>query len=277
MKSLFFLLMMASLLACNSPKSEHSLTKLWETDTLLKTPESVYFDGNNQVLYVSNINGTDPWAMDGNGSIGKVGLDGKIIAVDWVTGLNSPKGIGVLNGKLYVADVTGVAVIDIQKGAIEKRIEVSDSAGLNDLSVGSDGVVWVSDSKNKRIYRIENDQPEIYLDSLQGPNGVLMHDDALYFLDAGTAYKTNPDRSLVKLADSMDESTDGIENVGANDFIVSCWMGVIYYVNGSGEKQMLLDTRKEKINAADIGFDAGKKIVYVPTFWKNAVVAYQLN
>jgi hypothetical protein len=75
----------------------------------------------------------------------------------------------------------------------------------------------------------------------------------------------------------MDESTDGIENVGANDFIVSCWMGVIYYVNGSGEKQMLLDTRKEKINAADIGFNAGKKIVYVPTFWKNAVVAYQLN
>jgi hypothetical protein len=30
------------------------------------------------------------------------------------------------------------------------------------------------------------------------------------------------------------------------------------------------------MNAADIGYDKVKKIVYVPTFWKNSVVAYQL-
>ena len=29
--------------------------------------------------------------------------------------------------------------------------------------------------------------------------------------------------------------------------------------------------------AADIGFDAATKTVYVPTFWKNSVVAYKVN
>jgi hypothetical protein len=37
------------------------LEKLWETDSVLKVPESVLFDGDNKVLYATNIDGTDPW------------------------------------------------------------------------------------------------------------------------------------------------------------------------------------------------------------------------
>jgi hypothetical protein len=62
----------------------HSLVKKWQTDTLLKTPESVLYDAKGGILYVSNIDGA-PDGKDGKGSIGKVGLDGKIIAVDWVS------------------------------------------------------------------------------------------------------------------------------------------------------------------------------------------------
>src|SRR5215470_772449 len=85
--------------------AQHSVTKLWETDTILKVPESVLLDADNKVLYVSNIDGTDGWAKDGKGSIGKIGLDGKIIAVDWVPGLDAPKGLGLYKGKLYAADI----------------------------------------------------------------------------------------------------------------------------------------------------------------------------
>ena len=80
---------------------KHQLIKKWETDTILKVPESVLYDAANKILYVSNIDGTDPWGKDGKGSIGKVGLDGKIIKVDWVNGLNAPKGMGLYKGKLY--------------------------------------------------------------------------------------------------------------------------------------------------------------------------------
>ena len=61
------------------------------------------------------------------------------------------------------------------------------------------------------------------------------------------------------------------------DFIVSCWAGVIYYVYPDGTRQMLLDTRNEKFNSADIAFDAASHILYVPTFWKNRVIAYTLK
>jgi hypothetical protein len=51
----------------------------------------------------------------------------------------------------------------------------------------------------------------------------------------------------------------------------------VYYVVAGAQKITLFDTRSEKINSADIGYDAKKKIIYVPTFLKNNVVAYQLQ
>jgi len=260
-------------------QAQHQLVKLWETDSTLKVPESVFFDGKNKVLYVTNIDGKEPWGKDGKGSVGKVGLDGKIIAVDWVTGLNAPKGMGLFKNKLYVADLTELVVIDIIRGMIIERIAVKDAVGLNDVSVDQNGVVYVSDSRGRKVYEIENNKPVVLLDSnkLKGPNGVLRHKGILYVLDAGTMYRMEKDKSLTKIAEGMEGGTDGIENITANEFIVSTWGGVVYYVSGDGTKQVLLDGREQKINSADIGYDAVKRIVYVPTFWRNSVVAYELK
>ena len=74
----------------------------------------------------------------------------------------------------------------------------------------------------------------------------------------------------------MDPSTDGVEHVQGNEFIVSCWAGAVYLVKG-GETQQLLDTRPQKINSADIGYDPKNRIVYVPTFFGNTIVAYELK
>ncbi len=55
------------------------------------------FSAGEKVRDVSNIGtGTDPWAKAGNGSIAKVGLDGKVIATEWVKGFAAPKGLGLL-------------------------------------------------------------------------------------------------------------------------------------------------------------------------------------
>src|SRR3954452_23673209 len=96
-KFVIILLIVSSLLSSRSFAQTHMLVKKWETDSVLKVPESVLFDKTNSVLYVSNIDGKDPWGKDGKGSIGKVGTDGKIIAVEWITNLNAPKGMGLLN------------------------------------------------------------------------------------------------------------------------------------------------------------------------------------
>lgn len=277
MKKIVFILAFCSSMITLS--AQHQLVKLWETDSTLKVPESVLFDRKNKVLYVANIDGTQPWGKDGKGSVGKVGLDGKIISVDWVSGLNAPKGMGLYKNNLYVADLTELVVIDIIKGVIVKRIAIEGAQGLNDVSVDKKGIVYVSDSRARRVYELIGNKLSVLLDSskLKGPNGVLKHKGDLYVLDAGTMYRMEKDRTLTKIAEGMEGGTDGIENVTGGDYLVSTWSGVVYYVNADGTKQVLLDGRQQKINSADIGYDAAKRIVYVPTFWKNSVVAYELK
>jgi hypothetical protein len=257
--------------------AQHKLEKLWETDSVLKVPESVLFDGDNKILYAANIDGTDPWAKDGKGSVAKVGLDGKVIATEWISGLNAPKGMGLHKGKLYVADLNELVVIDIAGSKIEKRIAVTGAEGLNDVSVSKVGTVYVSDSKLKKIFMVKDGVSELFLDTLKGPNGVLMRGDDFYLLDAGGMYKMNKDKTLTKITEGMEGGTDGIENISGNDFIVSCWQGVVWYVNADGSKQQLLDSRPDKKNTADIGMDAKNKIIYVPTFWRNTIVAYRVK
>ena len=256
--------------------AQHQLVKKWETDAVLHEPESVLYDRANKVLYVSNIDGKGD-EKDGKGSVGKVGLDGKVISADWVTGLNAPKGLALVKNMLWVADVDEVVGIDIKTGQITQHVKVEGAKFLNDLTADKNGTLYVSDSKGKTVYLIDKGNVTAYIENLQGPNGLLMHKNELYILDRGGLFKAGKNKTPVKLADGMDQSTDGIENVQGNEFIVSCWSGVIYYVNGDGTTQQLLDTRDQKINSADIGYDAKNKIVYVPTFFKNNVVAYQLQ
>ncbi len=270
------LLFMASLPFQQAGAQDHSLVKLWQTDTTLKVPESVLFDKNASVLYVSNIDG-QPWEKDGKGSVGKVSLTGKIISVDWVSGLNAPKGMGQFNNTLYVADLTEVVVIDIAKSAITKRIAIDGAQGLNDVSVDKSGQVYVTDSKAGKIYVINQDKYTLFAEDLKGLNGVLAVGTDVYAVAAGAFWKIGADKKPVKLAEGMEPATDGIEQVANNEFLVSVWNGVVYYVKADGKVQTLLDTREQKSNTADIGYDPATRTVYVPTFFKNSITAYTLK
>ena len=277
-KIIAFLLIVLISASAVAVAQQHQLIKKWETDSVLKVPESVLYDGANKILYVANIDG-EPWGRDGKGSVGKVGLDGKIITIDWVSGLNAPKGMAIYRKNLYVADMDAVAVIDIKGGTLTRRIEVEGATGLNDVTIDKKGVIYVTDSRNKKVHRIENGIVSTILDSLslKGPNGILINGNDLLVLDAGAMYKVEKDKRLTKMADGMEGGTDGIENVQGKDFVVSCWGGVVYYVKADGSKEKLLDTREQKINSADIGYDSRTRTLYVPTFFKNSVVAYQLK
>jgi hypothetical protein len=136
----------------------------------------------------------------------------------------------------------------------------------------------VSDSKTKKIHKIDGAKLNvtIYLDSLKGPNGLLFVDRTLYYTDAGGFYKLGKDKQKILIVDGLEGGTDGIEQIDEENFLVSCWSGTLWHINLKGEKKLLLDTRSTQMNVADIGYDKEKKIVYVPTFWKNSVVAYQL-
>ena len=272
--------MISLALACFSLVSIYAqkatVQKLWATDTILKIPESVLVDDKENCLWVSNIDGASN-GKDGKGSISKLSKTGSPVNLEWVTGLNAPKGMAKYKQELYVADLTELVVIDIKKGVIKNKIKVEGSVFLNDVTVNKNGAVFVSDSRTGKVHRIENGIVSIEVENLQGPNGLLSIEDQLLILDRGSLLSVTPGGAISKIMDGMDPSTDGIERVAPNQYIVSCWNGIVYYIVAGAQKITLFDTRSEKINSADIGYDAKNKIIYVPTFLKNSVVAYQLQ
>ena len=263
-----------SLVSINAQKA--TVQKMWATDTILKVPESVLVDDKENCLWVSNIDGAAN-GKDGKGSISKLSKTGTPINLDWITGLNAPKGMAKYKQELYVADLTELVVIDIKKGIIKNKIKVEGSVFLNDVTVNKNGAVFVSDTRTGKVHRYENNMVTIEAENLQGPNGLLSIDDQLLILDRGSLLSLTPGGTISKIMDGMDPSTDGIEKVAPNQYIVSCWNGIVYFVAAGAQKITLFDTRSEKINSADIGYDAKNKIIYVPTFLKNSVVAYQLQ
>jgi hypothetical protein len=259
--------------------AEHKLTKLWETEATLKVPESVRFDARREVLYVSNIDG-QPWTADGKGSIAKVGLDGKVIAAEWVTGLDCPKGLALSDdGKwLFAADIGGVVVIDIAKAKIDHKIAIPEGVQLNDL-VNDKGTLYVSDSSGKKVFVVKDGKASVHLDDqvLKGPNGLFVHKGALYVLDNDSLNRVGKDKSLTVLASGMPGGADGLENAGGDDFLVSVWSGAVWYLPAAGDKQLLFDGKAVKTNTADMGWDPKTKTAYVPTFFGNSVIAFKVE
>jgi len=252
-----------------------ALEKQWVTDTSLRIPESVYFDAPKNVLYVSNIEGNGN-EKDGKGFISRLSPEGKILDLRWVEGLNAPKGLGLYKGRLYVADLTEVAVIDISKGAIVERIPVEGSVFLNDITIDNKGVIYVSDTRVGKVHQIKDGKVSTLLE-VKGPNGLLWLPTGLEVLADGALFHLQADNTLKKIT-AISQSVDGIAQIKAGEFIVSCWPGEVFYVNaGSGTAVKLLDTREQKLNTADFGYNPQKKMVYIPTFNGNTVAAYRIK
>jgi DNA-binding beta-propeller fold protein YncE len=156
------------------------INKLWETPEDLKNPESVLYAPKQDILFVSNIDGK-PDEKDQKGFISKVSpSNGSIIELNWITGLNAPKGMVIYNNsKLYVSDITDLVEIDIASGKIIKRFNAPGSAFLNDVASDNQGNIYVSDTGTNTIYKLDtnlkdNTSLQVWLQSpeLNGPNGL---------------------------------------------------------------------------------------------------------
>ena len=63
----------------------------------------------------------------------------------------------------------------------------------------------------------------------------------------------------------------------AGRFLFSDWKGNIYLVDKEKNIEKLLDLTAEQKNAADIEFIPSEKLLLVPTFSANTVIAYKLE
>jgi len=255
-----------------------SLSLKWETDTLLTTSESVIYDKDRDVLYVSNINGA-PDAKDKNGFISKVSTDGKVTELQWVKNLHAPKGMGLSGTKLYVTDIDRVVEIDVTNGKITKTFAVDGAKFLNDITVDVNGRIFISDMQAGNILMIENGKLTRWLENIQGPNGLLAEDGRMLVLtwDSKAVNSVDPVTKQVTVRATGIENLDGVEAVGDGGYLLSSWNGMVHYLDKDWQNYTILDLRSDSVNSADIEYIADKNLLLVPTFFKNTVRAYELN
>jgi sugar lactone lactonase YvrE len=282
----------------------------------MATPESVLYDAANDRYLVSNINGK-PLDADNNGFISELSPDGKVTKLKLVEGggkvtLNAPKGMVIVKGVLYVSDIDTVRAFDAKTGAPKGSTKIAGATFLNDVTAGPDGTVYVTDSGLKAgtsdfeptgtdaIWSVTGGKAKLVAKSteLNRPNGILWTDKGLLVSTFGAAevYLVDPKWSDLQTAtaaqfkkgqtpppppplkQSLSKTPkgglDGVVDTGAG-ILVSSWAEKGIYkgtVGGAFELAMSGLTAP-----ADIGFDSKRKLVLVPHFMENKVVAYAVK
>lgn len=268
----------SGLFTANAPVT---LKEAWASDNTLRTPESVLFDRERNVLYVSNMNQSNREQKDGDGFISRLSPDGEVEQLYWVSGLNDPKGLALHNNVLYVADLDEIVAIATQTGSVLSRSKAEKAQNLNDVTADDEGNVYVSDSQRGRIYLLRNGRVTNWLDDTrrEKPNGLLYDNNRLIVASFNTGKVRFLDTETKEFTDWTDDidSADGITRVGTDGYLISNWNGEVYYVNQTGKKWKVLDTKGKKINAADISYSQEQQMLYVPTFYDNRVVAYRVT
>jgi outer membrane protein assembly factor BamB len=261
----------------------------WKAGDGIATPESVYLDEGSGFIFSSQIDGA-PDARDGNGRIVQLTRNGRVVSADWVTGLNAPKGLRSHNGTLWTADLDEVVGIDIASGKVTSRTKIDGAMFLNDVAVGPDGTVYVSDMMANRIHAIRDGKGTVFAEGemLEWPNGLLVDGNRLivggwgkpkpdfstevpghlFALDLGTKQKT-------LITPKPFANIDGIERDGRGGYIVSDYLaGKILQVSAAGEAREL---RQFMPGAADIAFIPAGNVLIVPHMNENMVASYDLS
>lgn len=271
-----------SLFSGFAQNGQFTLVPVWQSEPVFKIPESIIYDLKTKLLFVSNIDGK-PTDKDGRGFISKVALDGKIVNLEWITGLNAPKGSAIFRGQLFVSDIDHLVEISIGSSKIIKRHPASDAVFLNDVAADEAGNIYVSDmaEENSAIYRLSKNKLEKWLvdKEISSPNGLYYEKGFLYFGNSGDGKIKKVELASKKISTvaNIGSGIDGLVADGQGNFLISDWSGKTSIVERDGIADLLLDTAPQKINSADLEFVKEQQLLIIPTFFDNRLIAYRLE
>lgn len=256
------------------------------------TPESVIADTIADVYLVSNINGS-PSAEDGNGFISRLSPDGQVQNLKWIDGespyinLNAPKGMAIRGDSLFVADIDCVRIFHRVSGESEGRICVEGATFLNDVAIGPEGSLFVTDSGLRAgadgleptgtdaVYRLALEEGRRHTSiarssQLGAPNGIAIGSRGIFVVtfNAGdiSAYTATGEKTQVM--PPSNRQLDGIVLLPDGGFLFSSWTdSAVYRVDSQRRVQKIVSVP----TPADIGFDPKRNRVLIPVFTGNEV------
>lgn len=274
MKNLFLFLSLTFILSINLQAQSFDLA--WQTDQVLKTPESVLFDVSRNQMYVSNINGK-PTDKDNNGFISILNRDGSIKNLEWVSGMDAPKGMALVDSLLFVTDIDRIHIINVNQSKIIKTVAVKGASFLNDMAAISANQIVISDMGNDHLLIYDGNTVSVWLEDelLVSPNGLAFFNGTLYVGAKDNLLKIDPSVKKLKKFIEGTGPIDGLIPLSSNKFVLSDWSGRVLIAQADA-KTVLQNTASQNIQAADLGFIREDKIVLIPTFFDNRVVARKL-
>jgi hypothetical protein len=236
MKNFLIIFALTALISCSSTKKKdttetetkaaspsYKIELSWESDTLLRTPESVLIDRERNILYVSNVN-LNPWEKDDNGFISKMDMQGNITELKWIEGLHGPKGMGILGNSLFIADIDVLVEANIETGEIMNKLEFEGEPQLNDITVGEDGMLYVSGSNSQKIYAVKNGDVDVYLQGEEGErfNGLYWEKDRMLLITSASSQfkEINHNTKEVKVIAGNMGHGDAIAPVGPEKYFM---------------------------------------------------------
>ena len=258
----------------------------WETDGFV-SPESVVLDRTRHVFYVSNM-GPMSGGAPNDGFISRVGEDGKILELKWVTGLDNPKGLALGNGRLYVGDDPGMAEIDIDAGKIVAWHKPEDGPGVfNDCTADPEGNVYVCSGRLNTIFRLHDGKfgPWYKLDTSKtgGLNGLKAEKNRLLLGGWSMVVDGKPqlghistvayaDKSLGRIGTEPVCHIDGLEPDGAGGYTVTDWQtGDVLHVTADGVPTKLMNLGQ---GTADHTYLVDEKLLVMPQMMENKLRAF---
>ena len=264
------------------------VTEVWHLEGF-EAPESVVYDRASEVFYISNING-NPMEKDGNGYISTVTKNGVLLERKWLDNLNAPKGMAIADDTLLVADIDELLAINLGDRSVT-RFVAPGAKFLNDVTIDAKGRVYVSDMMDDAIYRLEEGNFDIWVQSpeLKAPNGLLAESSRIVVgtwgvMTEGFATETPGHLKAVSLADKSISSLGSGEPIGNLDgveadvfgrYLATDWMaGKLYRVLPGGEAMLLLELDQ---GSADHTFIWEDNLVVIPMMLSDVVVAYNLG
>jgi sugar lactone lactonase YvrE len=275
--------------ADSTPAAPAMFASAGATDSM-KTPESVRYDADLDAYFVSNING-NPSQKDGNGFIARVDAANTATVTMLAEGgkngvtLNAPKGMAIVGDTLWVADIDAVRAFNKRTGAPVATIDLRSMKAefLNDVVVGPDGSVYVTDSGirfdakggmthpgHDQIFKITGRKATVAFASdsaLKAPNGIAWDASNGRFIlgpfndKAVTTWKAGD--STVTAIGTGPGGYDGVEVLSDGRILVTSWADSSVQVIANGAFRKVIGNVE---GPADIGVDTKRNVVAVPRF-----------
>ncbi len=256
------------------------------------SPESVIIKGEN--VYVSNVGiKLEPSTKDADGFISKLDKSGKIKQLHFIKGLNAPKGMGIVNNTLYIADVDSLKGFNLSNRKEVFSLRFKETKFLNDITIKDNKTLFVSSSDKDVIYEV-NLEIGTYkkLVDFNVANGLYYDDGILYASQLGSSSKSMFDAkgrvykidlkndNKLTLLSQYEGILDGVQKVG-NKIYVSDWVN---FKNSGIVRIIDLKTKEESVlgasslsGAADFIIDEESNKLYIPQMIAGKLSIIDLN